>query len=174
MPGHVCAKCFIHCAIWSSLQGLSFCNFDPFKNERIMKTTSHLRMFIVAATMIAVACSDPEIVPTTKGPVSSSNQNSNREFHTTVTTWSRPDGRNFVGLVSAVPEFDLTKSRITAVGNGKTIRVDTFLDVTKLANTGSTEGYFWASTMNNILLVNYVGPTPSSLPPFPLDVIIVY
>ena len=132
-------------------------------------------MLIVATTITAVACSDPEIVPTTvKGTGTTSSQIGNREYHTTVTTWSRPDGGNFVGLVQSVPEFDISKSRIVAVGNGKTMKVDTFLDVTKLKNPGATEGYFWASTFNNVLILNYVGPTPSSLPPFPLDVIIVY
>src|SRR5688572_13244622 len=96
-----------------------------------MKTTSHLRMFIVVATMTATACSDPEIVP---GPITHGtfvNNISNREFRTTVTTWSRPDG-SYIGLVSSIPEFDLSKSTITVVGNGKTIRVDTFLDVSRL------------------------------------------
>jgi hypothetical protein len=141
-----------------------------------MKTTSRFRMYIVAALMTASACSEQEVVPTnkTKTGGTSSSQISNREFHTTVTTWSRPDGSNYVGLVQVVPEFDLSKSRITAVANGKTIKVDTFLDVTKLSNTGSSGDYFWASVQNNILLLNYVGATPASLPPFPLDVIIVY
>jgi ABC-type glycerol-3-phosphate transport system substrate-binding protein len=139
-----------------------------------MKTTPHLRMYIIAALMTASACSEPEVVPTNKTGGTSSSQISNREFHTTVTTWSRPDGSNYVGLVQSVPAFDLSKSRITAVGNGKNIKVDTFLDETKLTNTGSNEDYFWASVQNNILLLHYVGATPTSLPPFPLDVTIVY
>jgi hypothetical protein len=141
-----------------------------------MKTRSHLRMYIVAALMTASACSEQEVVPANKTKTGStaSSQISNREFHTTVTTWSRPDGSNYVGLVQSVPAFDLSRSRITAVGNGKTIKVDTFLDETKLTNTGSNEDYFWASVQNNILLLHYVGATPASLPPFPLDVIIVY
>jgi hypothetical protein len=143
------------------------------QNERTMKTTSHIRMFIVVTMMTAAACSDPEIVPGT-GPHTLLGNNSNREFHTTVTTWSRPDGSNYVGLVQSVPAFDLSKARITALGNGKTIKVDTILDETKLTNTGSNEDYFWASVQNNILLLHYVGATPTSLPPFPLDVIIVY
>ena len=138
-----------------------------------MKTTSHIRMFIVATMMTAAACSDPEIAPAT-GPHTPPGNISNREFHTTVTTWSQPGGGNSVGLVQAVPQIDLSKARITAVGNGKTIKVDTFLDVTKLSNTGSNADYFWASVQNNILLLNFVGQTPTSLPPFPLDVIIVY
>ena len=140
-----------------------------------MKTTSHLHMYIIAALMTASACSEPEVVPTNKtNGGTSSSQISNREFRTTVTTWSQPGGGNYVGLVQAVPQFDLSKARITAIGNGKTIKVDTFLDVTKLSNTGSNADYFWASVQNNILLLNYVGATPASLPPFPLDVIIVY
>ena len=132
-------------------------------------------MLIVATTITAVACTDPEIVPATvKGTGTTSSQIGTREFRTTVTTWSRPDGSNYVGLVQSIPEFDLSKSRIVAVGNGRTIKVDTFLDVTKVKNPGATEDYFWASTFNNVLVLNFVGQTPSSLPPFPLDVIIVY
>jgi hypothetical protein len=130
-------------------------------------------MFIVATMMTAAACSEEEIVrPGPPGPPMP--PTSNREFHTTVTTWSRPDGSSYVGLVQSVPAFDLSKARITAVGNGKTIKVDTILDETKLTNTGSNEDYFWASVQNNILLLHYIGATPTSLPPFPLDVIIVY
>ena len=106
------------------------------QNERTMKTTSHVRMFIVIAMMTASACSEPEIVPwlpevkpKLRPP---SNQISNREFHSTVITWTQPDGGNYVGPVQAAPEFDLSKARITAVGNGQTIKVDTFLDVTKV------------------------------------------
>ena len=132
-------------------------------------------MFIVVATMTATACSDPEIVPGPSTHGTPGNNISNREFRTTVTTWSRPEGSNYVGLVSAVPEFDLSKSRITVTGNGKTMRVDTFLDVSRLTMAhGYKENYFWASTKNNIMLLNFVGQTPASLPPFPLDVIIVY
>jgi len=130
-------------------------------------------MFIVIAMMTATACSEQEIVPGTgtPGPPPTT---SNREFHTSVTTWSRPDGSNYVGLVQAIPEFDLSKARITGFANGKTIKVDTFLDATKLTNTGSNQDYIWASVKNNILLLNYIGATPTSLPPFPLDVMIVY
>ena len=131
-------------------------------------------MFIVAMMMTATACSDPEIAPGT-GSTTPPGNISNREFHATVTTWSQPGGgSNYVGLVQAVPQFDLSTARITAVGNGQTIKVDTFLDVTKLSNTGSKADYYWASVQNNILLLNFVGQTPTSLPPFPLDVIIVY
>jgi len=133
-------------------------------------------MFILIVMMTATACSEPEIVPTTKikHVSTSSTQTSNHEFHSTVVTWTRPDGRNYVGPVQSTPEFDLSKSKITVVGNGITIRVDTFLDVTKLSNTGSNADYFWASIQNNILILNYVGATTTSVPPFPLDVIIVY
>jgi ABC-type glycerol-3-phosphate transport system substrate-binding protein len=136
-----------------------------------MKTTSHIRMFIVIAMMTASACSEPEIVPST-GTQGTTGNISNRQYHTTVTTWTRPDGHNYVGLVQAVPQFDITKAQITAVANGKTIKVDTYVNMTKLS--GSNEDYYWASVQNNILLLNYVGATPTSLPPFPLDVIIVY
>ena len=137
-------------------------------------------MFIVIAMMTASACSEPEIVPAAitkpkpKPAPPSSIQISNREFRSTVTTWSQPDGNNYVGIVQAVPQFDLTKARITVVGNGKTTVVDNFPDVTKLSNAGSHGDYYWATIQNNILLLHYVGPTTTSLPPFPLDVIIVY
>ncbi|HMG93365.1 MAG TPA: hypothetical protein VK589_25080 [Chryseolinea sp.] len=143
-----------------------------------MKTTSHLRMFTIIAMMTASACSEPEVVPTTKSKTggTSSSQISNREFHTTVTTWSRADvGSTFVGLVSTVPNVDLSKATISVIGNGKTTRVETYLDVTRLTMAQSAnESYMWPSTKNNILLLNFVGQTPASLPPFPLDVIIVY
>ena len=111
-----------------------------------------------------------------KKPAASSNQNSNREYYTSVTTWSRADGSNFVGLVSAVPKLDLSKKfTISVVGNGKRTKVDNYLDVTRLQMAhGANEGYIWASIRNNIILLNYVGNTPTSLPPFPLEVIIVY
>jgi hypothetical protein len=143
------------------------------QNERTMKTTSHLRMFIIVTMMTAAACSEQEIVPTTKGSVTSSNQSSTHEYHTSLTTWSRADvGSTFVGLVSSVPDFDLSKATIFVVGNGKTNTIDTFLDVTRLQMAHSAqESYMWATTKNNILLLNYVG---ASLPPFPLEVVIVY
>ena len=130
-------------------------------------------MFFVVTMITATACTEPEI-----GPGSGTNGGhgnfSNRQYLTTVTTWTRPDGGNYVGLVQSVPQFDLSKAQITAVANGKTIKVDTYVNMAKLSNTGSNEDYFWASVQNNILLLNYVGSTPTSLPPFPLDVIIVY
>ena len=141
-----------------------------------MKTTSHLCMFIVVSMMTAAACTEPEIVPTTKGPGTPSHQSSTTEYHTTVTTWSKADvGSTFVGLISEVPNVDLSKATISIVGNGKTTRIDTYLDVTRLQMAHSAqESYMWATIKNNILLLNYVGQTPASLPPFPLDVIIVY
>ena len=131
-------------------------------------------MYIIAAMMTATACSEPDVAPTTKPPGAPGNQSSNREYYAAVTTWSQ-NGNNFVGLVSAVPIFDLTKATISVVGNGTTTRIDTFLDVTRLTMAHSAkESYMWASTKNNILLLNFVGETPASLPPFPLEVIIVY
>jgi len=139
-----------------------------------MKTSSHLRMYIIAAMMTATACSEPEVIPTTKPPVAPGSQSSNREYYAAVTTWSQ-DGNNFVGLVSAVPTFDLNKATISVVGNGKKTRIDPFFDSSKMTLAlDANEGYIWASVQNNILLMNYVGPTTTSVPPFPLDVIIVY
>jgi hypothetical protein len=140
-----------------------------------MKTTSHLRMFIVVAMITTTACSDPEIVPTSKPP-GSGNQISTSEYRATVTTWGREDvGSNYVGLVSSVPNFDLPKATISVVENGKTTMVDPYLNVSRLSRAHrADEAYFWASRENNILLLHFVGQTPSSLPPFPLDVIIVY
>jgi len=132
-------------------------------------------MLIVATTITAVACTDPEIVPTTKKASTSPTLASNREFHTAVTTWSRAEGSNFVGLVSTTPQADLSKAKISVFGNGKGTTVDNYLDVTRLTMYHNrNEGYYWASIQNNILLLNFVGQTPTSLPPFPLDVIIVY
>jgi len=139
-----------------------------------MKTTSHLRMFIVVTIMTAAACSEQEIVPKTKVPVTSGNQSSDREYHTSVTTWNG-EGGSFVGLVSQVPNLDLTKVGITVVGNGITTGIDPYFDASRLTwAQAANEGYICASTRNNILLLNYIGATPASLPPFPLDVIIVY
>ena len=140
-----------------------------------MKATSSLRFIITVAVMMATACSDPEIVPAVKPVGTSSNQIQTREFHTAVTTWSQPDGRYFVGLVSTVLSFDLSKSRISVVENGKRIGVDGDLDINKLAWLNSrNESYFWATTNNNILLLHYAGSSSKSMPPFPLEVIIVY
>jgi len=140
-----------------------------------MKATSSLRFIITVAVMMATACSDPEIVPAVKPVGTSSNQIPNREFHTAVTTWSQPDGSNFVGLVSNAPSFDLSKARISVVENGKKIAVDGELNISRLTWLHSrNEGYFWATIKNNILLLNYAGSTSTSRPPFPLEVIIVY
>ena len=140
-----------------------------------MKTTSQLRMYIVAAMMTAAACSEPEVLPITKPPVTPGNQSSTSEFHTSVTTWSKGYTGTFVGLVSAVPNLDLLKATISVVGNGKKTRIDPFFDSSKMTLAlDANEGYIWASVQNNILLMNYVGPTTTSVPPFPLDVIIVY
>ena len=56
----------------------------------------------------------------------------------------------------------------------KTTTIDSFLDVRRLTMThGFKENYYGASTQNNILLLNFVGQTPTSLSPFPLEVTIV-
>ena len=138
-----------------------------------MKTTSHLRMFIIVAMMTASACSDPEIAPKTKPGGTTGNQL--QEFHTWVTTWSEANGNNFVGLVSAVPNLDMSNAKVSIVLDGITTRVGTYFDVTRLTSGFySSEGYFWANAENNILLLNYVGQSPTSKPPFPLEVIIEY
>ena len=140
-----------------------------------MKATSSLRFIITVAVMMATACSDPELVHAVKPVGTSSNQIQNREFHTAVTTWSQPDGSYFVGLVSNVPSLDLSKTRISVVENGKKIGVDGDFDISRLSWLNSrNEGYFWATTNNNILLLHYAGSTSTSTPPFPLEVIIVY
>ena len=146
-----------------------------FKTKWTMKTTSHLRMFIVITMMTASACSDPEVLPTTKRPGPPGNQNTTSEYHTTVTAWSRISGSSFVGLVSEIPTLNLSKAAITVVGNGKMTGVDPYFDASRLTLAhAANEGYIWASTQNNILLLNFVGNTPTSLPPFSLEVIIVY
>jgi hypothetical protein len=140
-----------------------------------MKATSYLHFIIAAAVMMATACSDPEIVPAVKPVGTSSNQIQTREFHTAVTTWSQPDGGNFVGLVSNAPNFDLSKARISVVEGGKKVAVDGDLNISRLTWLHSrNEGYFWATIKNNILLLNYAGSSSTSTPPFPLEVIIVY
>ena len=140
-----------------------------------MKATSYLRFIITVAVMMSTACSDPEIAPAVKPVGASSNQIQTREFHTAVTTWSQPDGSYFVGLVSNVPSVDLTKTRISVVENGKRIGVDGDFDISRLSWLHSrNEGYFWATTKNNILLLHYAGISSKAMPPFPLEVIIVY
>jgi hypothetical protein len=140
-----------------------------------MKTTSHIRMFIVAAMMTASACAETEVLPITKPPVTSGNQSSTSEIHTSVTTWSRGYSGSFVGIVYAASNLDLSKATISVDGNGKRTRIDPYFDSSKMTLAlDANEGYIWASVQNNTLLLNYVGPTSTSLPPFPLDVIIVY
>ena len=140
-----------------------------------MKTTSHLRMFIFVAMMTASACSEPEVLPIIKAPVTPGNQSSTNEIHTAVMTWTRGYSGSFVGIVQTVPEFDLSKATISVVANGKTTRIDPYFDSSKSTLAlGANEGYIWASYQNNIFLLNYVGPTQTSVPPFPLDVIIVF
>jgi hypothetical protein len=137
-----------------------------------MKATSNFRIFITVAVMMTTACSDPEIAPSIN-PTGATTPVQTREYHTAVTTWGQSDGTYFVGIVSNVPNVDLSKTRISVVENGKRIRVDNELDVNRLTILRS-EGYFWATARNNVLLLNYIGPTPNSAPPFPLEVIIVY
>jgi hypothetical protein len=132
-------------------------------------------MFIVVAMMTASACSDPVDTTTIKSSGTSSNQNPNREYHTAVTTWSPGSGSSFVGLVSAVPNLDLSRARISIVSNGIKTSVESTFNVSSLQTAHrANQGYIWASFQNNILLLNYIGQTPTSLPPFPLEVIIVY
>lgn len=139
-----------------------------------MKTTSHFRIIIVMVTMIAVACSEPEVVPNvTPKPVGTPvvQYVAPIEYKTSVTTWTT--GQNeFVGIVTQTPATDLANVDVYVVKGGQRIAIDRQKDPTNVNTYTATYGeYFWASYKNNVLLLHYIG---ASAPPFPLEVIIVY
>jgi len=86
-----------------------------------MKTTSCLHIFVVAATMTAIACSEPDETEEPKPRRSQASvknvppQNNLTpipvsKFYTDVTTWTQTDSTNFIGLVS---------SYLTYLGHGR-------------------------------------------------------
>ena len=144
-----------------------------------MKTKSYLRTLIVFLAMIAVACSDPMIEPSVPAKPRKGTPTvqipSPVEYHTSVTTWTVGQDGNFIGLVTQTPGTDLAKVDVFVVKNGQRIEIDRELDLTNVSESHSMYGeYYWASYKNNVLLLNYIGKAPGSMPPYPLEVIIVY
>lgn len=142
-----------------------------------MKTTSHLRIFVVVVTMTAFACTEPDVVPTQTQKTTTGNNNyvPPSEYHSTVTTWQKVQEGYYNGIITQTPVTDLSKATLYWVRNGERVLIDTDQDVSKLEMyQASFDGYMWASVRGNILLINFVAKTPNSRPPFPLDVIIVY
>jgi len=143
-----------------------------------MKTTSHICIIIAIVTMIAVACSEPEVVPTgSHKPISVSPfvvSTAPIEYQTSVTTWTHAQNGNFVGLVTRTPGTNLANVEVFVVRDGQRIAIDRQLDQTNMKESQLLYGeYYWASNQNNVLLLHYMG-TPGAMPPFPLDVILVY
>lgn len=149
------------------------------QKQSFMKTTSYLRIFIVLSTMMVVACSDPMIEPTVPRNPRKGTQTAQIatpvEFHTSVTTWTLGEDGTFIGLVTQTPVTDLATVDVFIVKDGKRIAIDRELDESKENSSQVLYGeYYWASHRNNVLLLNYIGKIPGSVPPFPLQVIIVY
>jgi len=143
-----------------------------------MKTASYLRISVALLTMTALACSDPIeetttiLPPPTGGGINV--QTSHGEYHTSVTTWTHEYGGKFVGLVTQTAG-DLSTADVVVLKNGERISLDREFDATNVERSFNIYGeYIWASYRNNVLLLNYMGKTEASIPPFPLDVIIIY
>ncbi len=141
-----------------------------------MKTTSYLRIFVTSLTMIAFACSDPMEESQVQPPVGGNAiQTDHGEFHTSVTTWVRGDGGRFMGLVSQMPNTDLSNVDVYIVKEGKRIWVYGQLTSSSPYETDDTQGeFFTAFIRGNVLMLSYAGKTAASTPPFPLEVIVVY
>ena len=127
-----------------------------------MKTTSHLRIFVVVATITAIACTEPDVF--TKQPPTGTNYVPLKEFHTSVTTWQKGENGNYNGIISQTPVTDLTKVQLFWLRNGQRLEINGYHD----------DVYISATVRQNIFLVNYIAKTPNSAPPFPFEVIIVY
>ena len=143
-----------------------------------MKTASYLRISVALVTMTAIACSDPieeSIIPPPPPTAGGTNiQTSHGEYHTSVTTWTHEYDGKYVGLVTQTAG-DLSTADVFMFKNGERISIDREFDATSVQTSFSTYGeYMWATYRNNVLLLNYIGMTEASTPPFPLDVIIVY
>ena len=137
-----------------------------------MKTASYLRIFIVLATMIVIACSEPDVAPTTKG---GGQQIQTNQYYTNVTTWTTVGRGTFIGLVSTQPYIDLSKASVFIVSQGQRITVERQPDASKmLEDRAMFDGYFYASVQSDALMLNYIGNTVASKPPFPLEVILAY
>jgi hypothetical protein len=148
-----------------------------YQKTTVMKTTLYLRIFVVIVTMTAIACSETEVTPTPGRPTGGNPiQSSHFEYHTSVTTWAQGDDGKYIGLVTQTPvNTDLSKVNVFVVKDGKRISIDRELDATSVITSHNLYGeYYWASYQNNVLLLNYIGMTAASTPPFPLEVIIVY
>lgn len=142
-----------------------------------MKTASYLRISVALLAITAIACSDPiePVIPPPPPPGPGPNiQTSHGEYHTSVTTWTHEYGGKYVGLVTQTAG-DLSTADVFVLKNGDRISIDREFDATNLQTSFDTYGeYIWASYRNNVLLLNYIGMTEASTPPFPLDVMIVY
>ena len=140
-----------------------------------MKTASYLRISVALVTIAVIACCDPVEEPTVNRSKGNQNQINHGEYHTTVTTWTHGDDGNYVGLVTQTPVTDLSKVDVFFVKNFRRIPVDKQFDIMRLQSThNANEEYFWFSYENNVMLLNYIGLTAASTPPYPLEVIIVY
>ena len=151
-----------------------------------MKTTSCLHIFVVVATMAAIACSEPDETEEPKPRRSQASvknvppQNNLTpipvsKFYTDVTTWTQTDSTNFIGLVSVLPYIPWSWTKLYGIHNDREILIDGQFDSKKVAAAQAMYGgYFWAKVQSNILIINYAGATPDSVPPFPLQIIIEY
>jgi hypothetical protein len=140
-----------------------------------MKTASFLRLSVALLMMTAISCSDPieQVIPPPPPPPPPISTD-HGEYHTSVTTWTHQYDGKYVGLVIQTAG-DLSTVDVFILKNGKRISIDREFDATNVQSSFNTDGeYIWATHQNNVLLLNYIGMTEASTPPFPLDIIIVY
>jgi len=80
-----------------------------------------------------------------------------------------------MGLVSQMPDTDLSNVDVYVLKDGKRIWVYGQLTSSSVDETDDTQGDFFTATIKgNVLMLSYAGNTAASTPPFPLEVIIVY
>lgn len=129
--------------------------------------------------MVAFGCSEQVIEPNLPSKPTIANPavqiTTPVEYPTNVTTWMVGQGGSFIGLVTKTPSTDLAKVEVFVIRNGERIAIDRKLDQANMITAHSTFGeYYWASFENKVLLINFIGALPETMPPFPLDVIIKY
>lgn len=128
-----------------------------------MKTRSIQRVLVAAVVMTAIACTDPLEKEDPRPATTTKN-----DFHTSVTTWSTSENNDFVGLVSLVPNTDLTKAKIFVLRDNIKVQIYDY------PYQEIFDGYIWTTLKNNIILLNYRGLGANPKPPSPLDLNIVY
>jgi len=144
--------------------------------QNAMKTSFYQRMFIVVATVSAIACTEPDIFDNGRQIQPGPQGNSAKQtgvYRTSVTTWMYKENNYYIGLVAHVPT-NFWEGKVTVVEDGNRISVDTYFDADNMPTFPTTYGnYYWATRQNNLMMLHYVGPRTSP-PPFNLEVVITF